>query len=247
MPILTFILAAMLIIIAAIMLILDMVGSADIIRSRYPRAWVAVTSRPTILLLLLIAITLLDRNYKDAMAVGPPPSVKIYAPSPPLLAIREPEPPHPSAQKSGKSVAQNQSGKENVQTGSITQGPCSNLQVGGANNIQAANCGPAPLILSPSSSTVLSDKEGLVKTVIRVVPNEAVAAPFNVVLKFDNPVKSVGFWVEGAGTVLGGGPASVTSGNNPVIPVGTGFNPKHGLLLTVYSDLPVRLIDIHLE
>jgi hypothetical protein len=99
----------------------------------------------------------------------------------------------------------------------------------------------------PSQTVVPSDKEGQVKTIITVEPNIDVSAPINVVLDFDNPITSVGFWVAGAGGVFGGGPSASTSGTHAVIPIGTGFNSKHALLLTVYSALPVKLLKIQLE
>jgi hypothetical protein len=242
---LTFIATAMLIIIAAIMLVLDMIGRADILK-RHPKLWAAVTSRPIILLLLLTAIALLDRDYKDAMAVGPAPSVKIYPPAPPVITGEEPHGAN-ILKAGGETTRQTQVGKGNLQTGAITQGPCSNLQVGGANNTQGGNCGPPPLVLTPSMSLLRPDKDGQIKTLITVTPNVDVQAPVNVVLEFDNPVTSIGFWVEGAGSVLGGGPASVQTGTHPVVPVGTGFNPKHALLLTAYSALPLKLMHIHLD
>jgi hypothetical protein len=93
---------------------------------------------------------------------------------------------------------------------------------------------------------VPSDQEGFIKTIIRVVPNVDVATTGSVVMKFDNPVKSVGFWIEGEASVMGGG-RSVPSGTDPVVTIASGFNPKHPLLLTVYSALPVKLLEIHLE
>jgi len=46
-------------------------------------------------------------------------------------------PPNPSQQ---------QSGKDNTQTGPIDQGPCSNLQIGGANNQATTRCGQTSVI-----------------------------------------------------------------------------------------------------
>jgi hypothetical protein len=125
-----------------------------------------------------------------------------------------------------------------------TQGDCSPNMIGGSNTV---NCEAPPLKLMPNPVVVASDQEGLIKTVITVVPNKDVVPPFNVVLKFDIPIKSVGVWIAGSGGLVGGGPAAVSSGTDPVIPLGTGFNPKHPLLLTVYSTAPVTLLGIHLE
>jgi len=137
-------------------------------------------------------------------------------------------------------------GDNSTAIGTVTQGPCSVLQSGGNNNqAQGGNCAP-PLTLTPSLSVVPSDQEGFIKTIIRVVPNVDVATTGSVVMKFDNPVKSVGFWIEGSAGVMGGG-RSVPSGTDPVVTISSGFNPKHPLLLTVYSALPVKLLEIHLE
>jgi hypothetical protein len=172
-----------------------------------------------------------------------PPTI-LHIPPPPAPTIQVIEPPKIPAKTKPE---QNQSGHDNVQSGSITQGPCSNIQLGGSNNSQGGNCATLPLTLTPSLVIVPSDQNGFIKTIITVVPNIDVVAPVNVALKFSSPVKSVGFWVQGAGVILAGGPDSVSDGLRPVIPIGTGFNPKHALLLTVYSVLPVKLEDIHLQ
>lgn len=69
-----------LILIAAIMWVLDMVGRAETIQKRWPRVWNAATSLPLILLLLVVSVFLLDRDFKDAMATAPAPQMKIPTP-----------------------------------------------------------------------------------------------------------------------------------------------------------------------
>ncbi|MGD0792760.1 MAG: hypothetical protein ABR920_13420 [Terriglobales bacterium] len=166
----------------------------------------------------------------------------------PAPAAKKPADGNHSSGKNNTSGTRTQAaGDKSTAVGHVLQGPCSIVQAGGKDNQAATNCGPPPLVLTPSLTVVPSDQEGFIKTLIKVVPNVDVAPPVNVVLKFDNPVRSVGFWIEGAGGVMAGGPASVPSGTNPVIPLGTGFNSKHALLLTVYSASPVKLVDIHLE
>jgi hypothetical protein len=117
---------------------------------------------------------------------------------------------------------------------------------GTVNNPTVINQVPK-LELTPTQIVVPSDQVGFVKTLITVVPNKDVTPPFNVILKFDIPPKSVGVWISGAGGISVGGPGAVSSGTDQVIPLGTGFTPKHALLLTVYSMSPIKLLDIHLE
>jgi hypothetical protein len=126
--------------------------------------------------------------------------------------------------------------------GNITQGPCSALQIGGSNNqASGGNCGPLPLKLTPSSTVAPSDRSGFVETIITITPNQDVTAPVDLVLDFDKPVDRVGWWIVGAGSVLGGGPSSITSGKHTVQPIGTSFNQQHPLRVTVYSSQPVQL------
>lgn len=124
-----------------------------------------------------------------------------------------------------------------------SNGDCSPNMIGGSGTV---NCAP-PLKLMTTQVIEPSDQDGFLKTVITVVPNKDVTAPFNVVLRFDIPVKSIGVSISGSGGISGGGPGAVSSGTNLVIPLGTGFNPKHALLLTMYSASPLKLLDIHLE
>lgn len=77
-----------LILIAAIMWVLDMVGRAETIQKRWPRVWNAATSRPLILLLLVVSLFLLDRDFKDAMATAPAPQMKIPTPPPPVIQLQ---------------------------------------------------------------------------------------------------------------------------------------------------------------
>jgi len=117
---------------------------------------------------------------------------------------------------------------------------------GTVNNPTVINQVPK-LELTPTETIVPSDEPGFIKTLITVVPNKDVTPPFDVILKFDIPPKSVGVWIAGAGVISAGGPGAVSSGTDQVIPLGTGFTPKHALLLTVYSASPIKLLDIHLE
>jgi hypothetical protein len=117
------------------------------------------------------------------------------------------------------------------------------IAIGGGTVINpTVNNGPPPLELVSSYQILKSEKQGLVKTMITVVPNKEVSAPFDLVLDFDAPIVSVGFWIAGAGSVSGGGPSASTEGSHAVLPIGTGFGPNHALLLTVYSFSQVKLV-----
>jgi hypothetical protein len=184
----------------------------------------------------------LAREHPSLIAQKPPSPVAPLVP--PTETNSKPPNEKPKTEKPHivkRTPDQKQSGgKDNVQTGPITQGPCSNLQVGGSQNSATTNCGPPPLEMSASSQTVPTDKEGLVKTIITITPNVPVPAPTSVAVEFDNPVSSMGFWVAGAAGVIGGGP--YRNGVHGLISIGTGFSAQHPLLLTVYSEKPVRVI-----
>jgi hypothetical protein len=80
-----------LITIAAVMFLLDMIGRAEIIKSRWPRIWGWVTSRPLIILLLLVSIAVLDRDFKDAAAIAPAPVIRVTSPPPPTGWEQKPQ------------------------------------------------------------------------------------------------------------------------------------------------------------
>lgn len=74
----------------------------------------------------------------------------------PIVAVKSPEPVPPTSpapapkeppakklpQTKREPQGQQQSGKENIQTGPVTQGPCGNVQIGGSGNQATTNCGP---------------------------------------------------------------------------------------------------------
>jgi len=124
--------------------------------------------------------------------------------------------------------------------GGMIQGPGSIAQLGGSGNTATVNNGPPPLKLTPSLRVVASDREGMVKTEITVVPNLAVSAPFSIALDFDNPINSIGWNIQGVGALLGGG--NFRLGTHALTTVGTGIGPQHPLIVTVYSNLPVELV-----
>jgi hypothetical protein len=77
--------ASLLIVVAVIMFLLDMIGRAEIVEMRWPKVWGIITSRPLILLFLVASLALLDRDFKDAMAIAPAPVVRMATPPAPVL------------------------------------------------------------------------------------------------------------------------------------------------------------------
>jgi len=111
---------------------------------------------------------------------------------------------------------------------------------------QTVNNGPPPLELKASLAMSASDQPGLIKAIITVTPNQPVVAPTAIALEFDNPIKSMGWWIAGSATTTGGGP--FRNGKHAMVSIGTSFSPQHALLLTIYSELPLTLLaDPHLE
>jgi hypothetical protein len=121
-----------------------------------------------------------------------------------------------------------------------TQGPCGGGIAMNGGTANGGTCGPPPLSMTTTQETVTSDRDGLIKTIITVTPNVAIPAPTAVAVEFDNPITSMGFWVRRVAQASGGGP--FRNGTNAMITIGTGFNPQHPLLLTVYSVLPVKVL-----
>ena len=70
---------------------LDWHGRAEIIQQKYPRLWNAMNNRVARLVLLVVAIVLLTKDFRDAIATAPAPVVVFKAPPPPT--IPEPKPP----------------------------------------------------------------------------------------------------------------------------------------------------------
>jgi hypothetical protein len=64
------------------------------------------------------------------------------------------------AKKTNPGVEQNSRGNDNQQVGYVSQGPCSNLQIGGTNNQQTANCAP----VNPNAPVVTYDFQGVKRT-----------------------------------------------------------------------------------
>jgi hypothetical protein len=85
------------------------------------------------------------------LAENPPLLLRIAPPPAPTIVYTL----EPTQAKPGR-TSQQQTGKNNVQTGQIEQGPCSNLQVGGSKNQQTGgNCAPIDRRLSSDQKTAL--------------------------------------------------------------------------------------------
>lgn len=149
----------------------------------------------------------------------------------------------PTRPKAPSSANQQQSGKSNVQTGSITQG-CGSIQQGGTENKANVNCGPPPLVLTIASidtpGTAFVPKDGFIKTEITIVPNQEVTAPFTIALEFDNPISEIGHTVKNLGAQMGGGPYTV--GTHARETVSTSIGPSHPLVVVVFSLQTVKLV-----
>src|ERR1017187_811408 len=60
--------------------ILDWHGRFDVIEKRWPTLWAAMNNRAARLLLIVIAIAFLSKDFHDAMAVGAPPVARLLPP-----------------------------------------------------------------------------------------------------------------------------------------------------------------------
>jgi hypothetical protein len=115
------------------------------------------------------------------------------------------------------------------------------INIGHDNNGTAiVNNGPPPLELVPSVQVVQSDKPGLIKSVITIVPNMPVSAPTAIALEFDNPISSISFSISNVGAFMGGGPYRI--GVHAMVSIGTGFGPQRPVSIVVYSEKTVNLV-----
>jgi hypothetical protein len=133
--------------------------------------------------------------------------------------------------------------------GGISVGPGASLQncpngicIGGENSGTATVINEAPKPeFTAALRVVPSDREGYIKTEIRVTPNVAIPPPIEMVLDFDNPVIQIGGYPEGAAAVMGGG--AFRYGTHTLTTVQSpGINPRHPLLLIAYSLKPLTLV-----
>ena len=62
--------------------LLDWQGRMEIIKKRWPSLWKVINNRPVRLLLLVLAIAFLVRDFKDAIAAAPAPQVRVVVPQP---------------------------------------------------------------------------------------------------------------------------------------------------------------------
>lgn len=179
----------------------------------------------------------------------PPPS----APKPPTAQVLPtPKPqssPEPKSSPGGvhNQIRQGKGSTANpgTNTGSANVGPCGVLQLGGSNNTASPSCGPPPATLSyrilpRAEATHFVDTPGLIKTEIEVTTDQPINAPFEISMDFNNPVVSMGGWVEGVSAQSGGGRYSV--GTHAMTTVLTGFGPSNPLLLSVTSHAPVIVL-----
>ncbi len=72
---------------------LDWHGRSDVLKEKHPKVWVFVNNRPMRLVLSLLVLGFLVKDFKDAVAVAPPPTVKIVTPVAPAMIFNAPSTP----------------------------------------------------------------------------------------------------------------------------------------------------------
>ena len=72
--------AAILLLLLGAVEALDWVGRLDLIQARWPGLWKLLNNRPARLLLLVIAIAFLSRDFGNAAAIGGPPVLSLQQP-----------------------------------------------------------------------------------------------------------------------------------------------------------------------
>ncbi len=70
---------------------LDWQGRLDIIKDRHPRLWGAMNSRPARLILLVLCLVGLSKDFRDAISIAPPPIVVVKAPPAPSIIVQPKE------------------------------------------------------------------------------------------------------------------------------------------------------------
>jgi len=118
------------------------------------------------------------------LSENPPTILHVQAPPPPIVQVTEPSKPAKAKPE------QNQSGHDNVQSGSITQGPCSNLQLGGSNNSQGGNCEAPPLKLDWSVAAIPPTDGFSNSQMLSVKPNVDFH-PVSFIIVCDQDIKAV--------------------------------------------------------
>jgi hypothetical protein len=148
-----------------------------------------------------LAIGLLTHHlWKRTQTTASSPVTAQIAAAPPIPALPsgaaqaqkdKPAAPKRNHKRESRQTAVVNGGSDNNSTssGNIKQGPGSIAQVGGTNNSATIYNGPPPLAFEIKTQIVPSDKEGLVKTIILVTPNQTVPPPVEMFLDFDRPVE----------------------------------------------------------
>jgi hypothetical protein len=115
----------------------------------------------------------------------------------PTTLLRVPAPPAPIIQvtethkrPAGPKTEQSQSGHDNIQSGPITQAPCSALQQGGSGNEASINCEPPPLKLNWSVEAMPPNDKFSNRQRISVISNVDFH-PVSFVIVCDHDIKAV--------------------------------------------------------
>jgi hypothetical protein len=101
----------------------------------------------------------LVENLPVVLRTAPPPAPTIIH----TLGSKQPRP---------GPTSQQQSGKNNVQTGPITSGPCSNLQIGGSNNQGTIDNCQATIISAPPDRTLSDSQERAISEIAKDISPE---------------------------------------------------------------------------
>jgi hypothetical protein len=185
----------------------------------------------------------------------PTPSAAIGAPK----AQQRPEPPQPDVKpqessqpqsprkhgdkKDGGKIEQHGTGSGAV-GGSVQQGPCSSLQIGGSGNQSTVNCGPPPpppLHYTWSVKDVKSEKREFAFAKEITVQTNIIVQPVFIGVIADEEIKDLSvccgiFMMESVGRDTNDKRKWFVSFDNPA------FRPEKPLIVTVLSDKPLSIL-----
>lgn len=85
MHVLQILIVAIGVVFVALIEVLDWTARLEMIKERWPGVWKAMNNRPARLVLLIIAITFLARDFRDVTAVAPAPIVRFGVPPAPSI------------------------------------------------------------------------------------------------------------------------------------------------------------------
>jgi hypothetical protein len=174
---------------------------------------------------------------EKSVIVEKPVSVTVPCPEPP----EESKPPKPQGHP--PLSGQQQSGAGNVQSGSVTQGPCSSNQQGGTGNQSNINCVPPPLQLDWSAKPTTNAGNNWDYNQLVTVKANVDFHPVSFVIVCDQEIKDV----SPGGVFLGTKDWGVTQQSNKIGFVyydNPSLAPGVPLIITVSSDKPFSVLEV---